>query len=194
MPRVVRSVSTERIRRLAATGVAALVVLAGAAACDRLDGMWVKRSDPRLLVEGSEGGARWAVVLIHERGRGDCLELRHGGVAADRACDTAAFLGQYTLGVTVLRGTSVPVVFGVLPEGTARAEVALDGATFLRREPERPMAPVEVRTFGENGRYVAEPAPAARKATGEESWRDSSTVNVEAYDANDRRLAPPQSR
>ncbi len=182
--------STDWIRHSAAAGVAAVAVLAGASACDGLDGVWPERSDPRLLAEGPAGDARWAVVLIHERGRGDCLEFRHRGVVVDSRCAATTFLDRYTLGISVLRGTSTPMIFGVLPEGAARAEVPLDGTPFLRRrDPEGPVTPVEVRTFGESGRYVVGPAPTGRQASGD-AWRDGTTVSVEVYDDQDRHMAP----
>lgn len=171
-------------------GVAAAVVLAVATACDGLDGRWPERSDPRLLAEGPAGATRWAVVLIHERGRGDCLEFRYRGAVVDRGCEATTFLDRYTLHVSVPHGTTTPMIFGVLPEGAARAEIALGGMGLLhRREPVGPMAPVEVRTFGESGRYVVEPAPAGGRPGGD-AWRDGTTVDIEVYDDRDRRLAP----
>ena len=181
--------STSRIGRLVAVCVAAGTVLAGGSACDRMDGMFLDRTDPQLLAEGAVEDARWAVVLVHERKFGDCLELRYQGVVADRRCAAASMLDYYLVGVTVLRGTSQPLIFGVLPEGTARAEIALDGSTDLRPDPKRVMTPIEVRTFGESGRYVVGPAPANR-AGSDGAWRDNTTVDIEVYDDQGRELAP----
>ena len=152
----------------------ALIAIAG---CDRLDGTFQQRSDPRLLTGGAIGKTRWSVVQIHDKDYGDCLELRSRGVAVEHTCSTSSMLGQYTITVAVLRGTGQPLVFGLLPAGTTRAEVAMDGGTALRPMPGRAMSAVEVLKSG-NVRFVAGPAPATR--TGR--WADGDTVNVTAYD------------
>jgi hypothetical protein len=156
------------------------IVLFAMAGCDRLDGLSQQRGDPRLLAGGAVGETRWSVVRIHDKDYGDCLELRSRGVAVERTCSTSSMLGQYTIAVVVLRGTGQPLVFGLLPAGTARAEVATDGGTALRPMPGRAMSAVEVLKSGDL-RFVAGPAPAAR--TG--SWADGDTVNVAAYDNGD---------
>jgi hypothetical protein len=166
------------IRRAAPLLTVALFAMAG---CDRLDGMAQQRSDPRLLAGGAVGGTRWSVVQIHDKDYGDCLELRSHGVAVEHTCSASSMLGQHTVEVAVLRGTGQPLIFGLLPAGTARAEVATDGGTALRPMPGRAMAAVEVLTSGEL-RFVAGPAPAAR--TGR--WADGDTVNVTAYDTGGR--------
>jgi len=157
------------------------IVLFAMAGCDRLDGMVQQRSDPRLLAGGAVGETRWSVVRIHDKDYGDCLELRSHGVAVEHTCSVASMLGQYTVAVAVLRGTGQPLIFGLLPAGAARAEVATDGGTALRPMPGRPMAAVDVLGSGDL-RFVAGPAPAAR--TGR--WADGDTVNVAAYDTGDR--------
>lgn len=48
---------------------------------------------------------------------------------------------------------------------------------------------MEVRTFGESGRYVVGPAPADRVGSGG-AWRDNTTVDIEVYDDQGRALAP----
>jgi len=156
----------------------ALLAMAG---CDRLDGMFQQRGDPRLLAGGAVGETRWSVVQIHDKDYGDCLELRSRGIAVEHTCSASSMLGQYTIGVTVLRGTGQPLIFGLLPAGTARAEVATDGGTALRPMPGRAMSAVEVLKSGDL-RFVAGPAPAAR--TGR--WADGDTVNVAVYDKGDK--------
>ena len=153
------------------------LVLFAMAGCDRLDGAFQQRGDPRLLAGGAIGETRWSVVQIHDKDYGDCLELRSHGVAVEHTCSTSSMLGQYTVAVAVLRGTGQPLVFGLLPAGTARAEVATDGGTALRPMPGRAMSAVEVLKAGEL-RFVAGPAPAARSG----QWADGDTVNVAAYD------------
>ena len=157
------------------------VVLFAMAGCDRLDGAFQQRSDPRLLAGGATGGIRWSVVQIHDEDYGDCLELRSRGVPVEHTCSASSMLGQYTIAVAVLRGTGQPLIFGLLPAGTARAEVATDGGTALRPMPGRAMSAVEVLKSGDL-RFVAGPAPAAR--TGR--WADGDTVNVAVYDKGDK--------
>ena len=159
--------------------LAAAVLLAGG--CDRLDSMFQQRSEPRLLADGAVGEVRWAVVQVREKDHGECLELRSRGVPASHTCAASSLMSQYTLDVAVLPGTGRPMVFGLLPAGTARAEVALDGSLAVRVAPGRKMAEVEVVKKGDV-RFVAEPAPAGR--TGE--WKDGATVNVVAYDEQDK--------
>lgn len=157
-------------------------------ACERTDGIRADRADPELVTEGTHEGAQWAVLRF--RGDGDdCLELRHRGATVGRSCFAANMLGQYEVKVYTLTGTRTPMVFGILPAGTVRAEVALDGETTLRRDPRRPTAPVTVLDHGDAGLFVAEPAPAGRTGTVTgEAWRDS--VTVEAFDIRDNRLTP----
>ena len=174
--------STRRFLLLAA------IVLLAAGGCDRLDGMFQQRGNPRLLAGGAIGEARWSVVLIHDKDYGDCLELRSRGVPAQHTCSTRSLMGQYTVGVTVLRGTSQPLIFGLLPEGTARAQVALDGSTGIRPVPGRKMADVEVQKYGDL-RFVAETAPDGRTSASSGAWKDGETVNVAAYDDQDKPIA-----
>ena len=157
------------------------IVLFAVAGCDRLDGMFQQRSDPRLLAGGAVGETRWSVVQIRDKDYGDCLELRSQGVAVEHTCSPSSMLGQYTIAVAVLRGTGQPLIFGLLPAGTARAEVATDGGTALRPMPGRTMSAVEVLESGDL-RFVAGPAPAGRSGR----WADGDTVNVAAYDNGDR--------
>lgn len=166
--------STKRVLAFAA----ALVLLGG---CDRLDSMFQERSEPHLLADGAVGSVRWSVIQVRERKYGECVELRSRGVPVQHTCATSSLMSRYTLGVSVLPGTDEPLLFGLLPAGTARAEVALDGGTALRPMPGRAMAEVEVRKKGDV-RFVAEPAPDAR--TGD--WADGDTVNVVAYDQQDK--------
>ncbi|WP_433381071.1 hypothetical protein ACQPZX_16435 [Actinoplanes sp. CA-142083] len=165
------------IRRVLA--LAAVLTLVGG--CDRLDSMFQQRSEPRLLAGGAVGEARWSVVQVREKDHGECLELRSRGVPASHTCATSSLMSQYTLDIAVLHGTSQPLVFGLLPAGTARAEVALDGGLAVRATPGRKMAEVAVVKKGDL-RFVAEPAPAGR--TGD--WKDGGSVNVVAYDEQDK--------
>jgi hypothetical protein len=169
--------------------VAAAVVLLAVAGCDRLDGMFQQRSNPRLLASGAIGETRWSVVQIHDKDYGDCLELRSRGVPVEHTCTPSSMLGQFTIGVTVLNGTGQPLVFGLLPTGTTRAEVPLDGGTALRPIPGRKMTAVEVQKNGDL-RFVAEPAPPERTTASSGAWKDGATVNVTAYDEQDKPIAP----
>jgi hypothetical protein len=183
-------VSTSRIGTwLAALVVVGGLIVVGGLSWEGWDGRFPDRSDPRLLAEGVIGDARWVVVLVHERDYGDCLYLREDGVLVDRWCEESSVLHHYQVGVRLLRGASQPILFGVLPAGTARAEVAADGGDTAPRFRKAAMIPVPVRTFGESGRYVVEPAPAGRVGSGP-AWRNRNTAPIDLYDAQDRRLTP----
>jgi hypothetical protein len=168
---------------LAGIFAVAMVVGFGGSTWDGWNGRFPDRSDPRLLAEGTTGGARWTVLQIHERDHGDCLHLRQDGASADRWCKESGFLGRYEVGVRLLRGASRPVIFGVLPAGAARAEVAADGGDTAPRFRKAAMIPLPVRAFGESGRYVVEPVPDGA------AW-DRDSVQIDVYDAGGRRLAP----
>jgi hypothetical protein len=158
--------------------MAALLLVGG---CDRLDSMFQERTEPRLVADGAVGEVRWSVVQIREKDHGECLELRSRGVPVAHTCATGSLLGQYSLDIEVLHGTAQPLVFGLLPPRTTRAEVMLDGTTAIRKAQGQKMAGVEVLKHGDL-RFVAEPAPDGR--TGD--WKDGGSVTVTAYDEQDK--------
>lgn len=150
------------------------------------DGRFPDRSDPRLLAEGAVGEGRWVVVQVHERDHGDCLYLRQDGALVDRQCEETSVLNQYEVGAWLLRGASQPIIFGVLPAGTVRAEVAADGGATAPRFRKAAMIPLSVRTFGESGRYVVEPV--AGRADFGPAWRNRKSVPIDVYDAQGQRV------
>ena len=105
----------------------------------------------------------------------------------DRRCEESSVLRQYEVGVWLPRGASQPIIFGVLPAGAARAEVAGDGGATAPRFRKAAMIPLPVRTFGESGRYVVEPADWADSGSG---WRSRRTAPIDVYDAQGRRITP----
>lgn len=163
-----------------------------AVGADALDGRLPSpdRSDPRLLAEGTIDGARWVVVLVHERDSGGCLHLRQDGATVARRCAESGLPAGYEVDVELLHGASRPILFGVLPAGTARAEVAADGGATAPRFRKAAMVPLPVRTFGESGRYVVEPAPAGLPDS-DRAWRDRGSASIDLHDAQGRRLTPP---
>ena len=151
------------------------------------DGRYPAYTDPRVLAEGPAGDAPWAVLSVHERKSGDCLHLRRRGALVDRSCRELSMLADYRVQIHVLRGTSEPLLFGVLPEGTARAEIAMEPALLRGADPDLATAAVRVRAFGESGRYVAEPVPAGRRGT-VPAPGESDSVTVVCYDGRGVRL------
>jgi hypothetical protein len=152
---------------------AALVLLT---ACDATDGMFPARDDPRLVAEGVVDSQRWAAVAVE-----DCVELRHDGVAARRSCRASQIIEHFQVEVVVLPGARQPLLFGMLPDGTATAGVAADGKSKLRRDPGRRMLPVTVRAAGGDRFFVAEPAPAGFAG---------DAVDIEALGAGGDQLTP----
>lgn len=151
------------------------------------------RPTPRLLAEGAPGDGRWVALQV-----GDCVHLRQNGLEVARSCaefimkpiggrpdlDRLAMPG-YRVHLVRLHGVERPMLFGVLPPGSAFAEVASDGSATDPRFRTAAMVQVPVRTFGDAGRFVAEPAPADPK------WQDSTDlVPIELHDSHHRRLTP----
>jgi hypothetical protein len=182
-------VSTSRL----GTWLAAVVVVGGLATLtvynwEGWDGRRPERADPQLLAEGTSGGAAWSVVQVRERGGGDCLYLRQNGATVTRACTEPTRVLQYEVGVHHLRDAAGPLLFGVLPDAAARVEAAEDGGDTRARFRRAELFALEVRTFGEGGRFVVQAAPA------NPGWRDRSSAMVDVYDAADRQLVPDLKR
>jgi hypothetical protein len=178
-------VSTSRIGTwLAAVAVVGGLVVVGGMSWEGWDGRVPESSDPRLLAEGSIDRARWAVLQVDERDQGLCLHLRQDGVLVDRRCRESRTLRHYAVGVVTLRGASRPIIFGVLPDATVRAQVVADAGDPSPRFRDAPFVPLRVRTFGESGRFVVEPAPA------DAAWRDRNGAPIEVSDAGGRTLTP----
>lgn len=177
----------------AGTWVAGVVVFGGLAVVGGLswegwDGRRPGVTGPRLLAEGATGGAKWSVVQVRERTWGDCLYLRQDGVTVERTCTESGVLRNYQLSVRTLRGATTPILFGMLPAASARAEVAADGGEIRAPFRKAALVPLEVRAFGESGRFVVQAAPPGP------AWTDRNSVTVGVRDASDRPLTPDQRR
>jgi hypothetical protein len=176
-------VSTNRLGTwLAAVFVFGGLLVVGGYNWEGWDGRRPELSDPELLAEGTIGGAVWSVVQVHERGQGDCLHLRQDGATVTRACTAPTPLLRYEVGVHQLRGASGALIFGVLPDAAARVDAAGDGGDTRTRFRQAPLFPLEIRTFGDGGRFVAQEAPAGP------GWRDRNAATVDVYDAAGREL------
>jgi hypothetical protein len=169
---------------LGAIAVVGGLVAAGVVNWEGWDGRVPESSDPRLLAEGSIGAARWQVLQVREHAQGVCLHLRQDGVLVDRQCQESRTLRHYEVGVRTLRGASRPIIFGVLPAAAARAEVVANAGDPSPRFRNAPLVPLRVRTFGDSGRFVVEPAP------DDPAWRGRNGAPIDAYDAGGRPLTP----
>lgn len=102
----------------------------------------------------------------------------------ERTCATSGVLQNYELSVRTLRGATAPVLFGMLPAEAARAEVAADGGAVRSPFRTADLVPLDLRAFGGNGRFVAQPAPSGGE------WAARNAVPVGVHDAQDRALTP----
>ncbi|MEU8608018.1 hypothetical protein AB0C29_08445 [Actinoplanes sp. NPDC048791] len=173
--------------------MAVVVVFGGLAVVGGLnwegwDGRRPDVTGPRLLAEGTTGGAKWSVVQVRERTWGDCLYLRQGGATVERTCTESGVLQHYELSVRTLRGTTAPILFGMLPAAAARAEVAADGGDIQDRFRKAGLVPLEVRSFGGSGRFVVQAAPPGP------DWAGRNSVPIGVRDAADRPLTPRDRR
>lgn len=165
------------------------IILAGAlflsgSPWDGFDGRFPDYTDPRVLAEGAVGDARWVVVSVRERRNGDCLHLRQQGTLVVSSCQESTWMDDYRVRVQVLRGASEPIIFGILPKGTARAEVSL-----ADRAEKRAVTSVQVRTFGESGRYAVGPVPAGLAAA-DLARLDNTEIAIDLYDARGGPVRP----
>jgi hypothetical protein len=169
---------------LAVVAVVGGLAVVGGFSWEGWDGRRPDVTGPRLLAEGTTGGATWSVVQVRERTWGDCLYLRQDGVTVERTCGASGILRNYELSVRTLRGSTTPVLFGVLPAAAARAEVAADGGEIRAPFRKAPLVSLEVRDFGESGRFVVQAAPPGPE------WTDRDSVVVGVRDGADRPLSP----
>jgi hypothetical protein len=72
----------------------------------------------------------------------------------------------------------------MLPTAAARAEVAADGGDVQARFRKAGLVPLEIRGFGESGRFVVQAAPPGPE------WAGKNSVPIDVRDAADRPLTP----
>jgi hypothetical protein len=174
---------------------AAAVVVVGGILAIALGGFFGWLGEPlpgpvgaRLLAEGKAGDERWAVVLV-ETANGAKPHLRHRGVDVgvaavrrDQVIDRQTrrvVPGQYEIDVVTLPGTVQPMLFGLLPAGTAHAEIVPDSRAGTA-------IPIKIKPRdGTAGPYVIETAPGSPA-----SWQDRDSVIVHLYDDQGQPLLP----
>jgi hypothetical protein len=106
----------------------------------------------------------------------------------ERTCAASKVLQNYEISVRTLRGATAPILFGRLPDGAAEAEVAADGGDIQARFRKAALVPLEVRDFGESGRFVVQAAPPGPE------WDGKNSVPVGVRDGADQPLVPRAPR
>jgi hypothetical protein len=175
---------TERTRtRIAAAAVIGGLALIVVLRWEGWDGRHPKVTDPRVVAEATTDGITWTVIHVHEADQDDCLYLRQDGVTLDRTCNASGILRHYQVGIRTLRGGTTPVFFGMLPPTAARAE-ATPGVALRDRIDLTGSVPLQVRSFGETGRFVIQPVP------GEPIWSGADVATVLVHDPAGRPMTP----
>jgi hypothetical protein len=112
-------------------------------------------------------------------------------VTATEHCVPGSAVHSFTAIIVRPPGAAELMVFGLLPAGVVRAEVALDGSVWHWRERDRPTSPVQVRTQKSGSPYLAAvlPVPVAGASSGAR-WEDGSGVDIRVFDARGQELRP----